>query len=58
MVVLTNGVEARIDQRDDRGYVWDLAGTYDLQGRVEIIIDSTRSNGSDAVRNVRITPVR
>ena len=58
MVVLVNGVEAVIDQRDARNFVWDLHGRHALSGRVEVIIDSTRTPGSDAVRRVRLAPAR
>ena len=58
MLAIVGGVERRIAQRDNDGLVWDLHGTHDLSGAVDVIIDSTRENGSDAVRTVRISPVR
>lgn len=58
MLTIVDGVERRIPQNDDRDMVWDLHGRHRLSGRVEVIIDSTRENGSDAVRAVRLTPVR
>lgn len=58
MLTIVGGVERRLPQDDDRGYVWDLHGRHRLAGRVEVIIDSTRENGSDAVRAVRLTPAR
>jgi hypothetical protein len=58
MLVVVEGVERRINQRDEAGLVWDLHGEYDLAGDVAVLIDSTREEGSDSVRSVRITPVR
>ncbi len=58
MLVVVQGVERRINQRDEAGLVWDLHGEHELSGDVEVLIDSTREEGSDSVRRVRITPVR
>ncbi len=57
-LVVVNGVEARIPQRDERDFVFDLHGVHDLAGRVTVVVDSTREVGSDSVRTVRLTPVR
>ena len=58
MLVVVQGVERRINQRDEAGLVWDLHGEHDLAGDVTVVIDSTPNSGSDSVRSVRITPVR
>ena len=55
---IVNGVERRISQRSDTDYTWVQHGVYDLSGRVEVILDSTREDGSDSVRNVQLRPVR
>lgn len=55
---IVEGVERRIPQRDDRGFVYQLHGTYDLSGTVTVILNSLRENQSDSVRHVRLTPVQ
>ena len=45
-----------IMQNDDADYVWDLHGTYCLEGAVDVILDSSVNSGSDSVQTVRLTP--
>ena len=58
VIVNSNGQSHRavINQRDDGGMVFDLHGTYCLDGAVEVIMDSTVSSASDSIRSVRLTP--
>jgi len=59
MLVRVDGAgERRIPQRDDLGMRWDTFGQADLGGDVRVIIDSSREDGSDAVRRVRLIPTR
>jgi len=56
---IVNGVERRIDQRNDTDYTYVQHGVYNLSGRVEVILDSSRDrSASDSVRNVQIRPVQ
>ena len=57
-LVIVNGIEARLNQRNDRDYVFLSHSVQHLEGRVEVIIDSTRERASDSVRRVRIRPDR
>jgi len=57
-LVIVEGVERRLQQRDDAGMRFDLHGTHDLGGTVTVVVDSTREVGSDSVRRVRLTPAR
>ncbi|MFN3197086.1 MAG: hypothetical protein ACE366_01540 [Bradymonadia bacterium] len=56
-LVIVNGVERRIRQIGEGEYTFVDHGTYMLEGRVEVVLDSRREVGSDAVRRVRIRPV-
>jgi len=56
---LVDGHAATINQRSSSGSaVWDLHGQYCLEGRVEVVLDSTVNSGSDSVMGVRLDPVR
>lgn len=51
-----DGHAAVIDQTTGADYTWDLHGQYCLEGRVEVVLDSTVNSGSDSVFGVRLEP--
>lgn len=57
---LVNGVKKVIMQRtsDNNTTIrWDLHGTHCLEGRVEIVLDSSVNTGSDSYSGARLVPV-
>ncbi len=55
---IVDGHVVHINQRDDSGdRAWDFHGEYCLEGRVEVILDSSVSSGSDSTMGVRFEPV-
>ena len=55
---LVDGNAVVIDQTDPSGdMVWDLHGTWCLEGSVEVTLDSTANGGSDSVFGARLVPL-
>jgi hypothetical protein len=53
---IVDGVEGRVFQDDDADFVTDVWGEIDLEGDVDVVLDSSDS-GSDSVIWVRLHPV-
>ena len=55
--VVVDGHVQTINQRvHSPDYVWDVHGTYCLEGSVEVVLDSTVNSGSDSIFGVRLQP--
>ncbi len=54
---VVNGEGRRIDQRTSSDYEEDVWGERDLSGTVEVVLDSTMEDASDAVTEVRLEPI-
>ena len=53
---IVDGEELRIPQDDDADFTTDIWGVRDLEGDVDVVLDSTREDESDSVIWVRLVP--
>jgi hypothetical protein len=53
---IVDGHSVAIDQTTGSDYEWDYHGQYCLEGRVEVVLDSSVNNGSDSVFGVLLEP--
>lgn len=53
---IVDGEELRIPQNDDADFTTDVWGVRDLEGDVDVVLDSTREDESDSVIWVRLVP--
>jgi len=55
---VVDGHPVVVDQTEPTGdLVWDLHGTWCLEGDVDVVLDSTANSGSDSVFGARLVPV-
>ncbi len=53
---IVDGEELRIPQDDDADFTTDIWGVRDLEGNVDVVLDSTREDESDSVIWVQLVP--